>query len=115
MVTPGGVVSTFAGTGTAGSDNGYRTSATFYGPVGLPFDTAGNLYVADSEVSIVRKIDTSGVVTRFAGTGSQGNADGYRTSATLYYPMGLAFDAAGTYTSLIRATTIFAKLMPTAL
>lgn len=95
MVTPSGIVSTFAGTGTAGSGNGYRTIATFYDPVGLAFDSTGNLYVSDCQNSVVRKIDTTGMVTRFAGTGSQGNTNAYRTSALFYCPWGLAFDSAG--------------------
>ncbi len=64
-ITPGGVVSTFAGSGTAGSTNGTGLSATFNGPTGITIDASGNLYVVDA-VNAIRKITPAGVVTTLA-------------------------------------------------
>src|SRR5688500_10490230 len=70
-VTPGGVVTTVAGSGTAGSNDATGTSATFSSPQGIAIDsTATNLYVADTGSHKIRKIViSSGAVTTIAGTG----------------------------------------------
>src|SRR3954471_21158679 len=76
-VTPAGVVTTFAGSATAGHADGTGTAATFSKPAGLAFDAAGNLYVTDSLNNRIRKIPSAGVVTTFAGpAGSLGSANG---------------------------------------
>lgn len=62
-ITPGGNVTTFAGSGTAGSANGLGTAATFNGPYGITSDNAGNLYVCDLNNDLVRKITPGGQVT----------------------------------------------------
>lgn len=93
-ITPSGVVSTFAGSGTYGSSDGPVTSATFYYPSALAFDQAGNLFVADSSNHRIRKITPTGEVSTFAGS-SEGFADGMRASAAFKYPYGLAFDQSG--------------------
>ena len=60
-ITPAGVISTFAGSGTEGSADGIGTdSATFFNPAGITADTFGNLYVADSFNNKIRKIAVSG-------------------------------------------------------
>jgi DNA-binding beta-propeller fold protein YncE len=56
QVTAAGVVSTLAGTGTAGFANGPDASATFNGPNGVAVDSAGNVYVADRDNIALRKI-----------------------------------------------------------
>ena len=94
-ITAGGAVSTLAGTaGVAGSTDG--TTALFNLPEGIAVDATGNVYVADSNNSTIRKIGVNGVVTTFAGVAGQtGGADGTGTVARFNYPSGLAVDAAG--------------------
>ena len=96
-ITPGGVVSTLAGTGTAGYTNGAGASAQFNEPWGIAVDSAGNVYVTDYGNNAIRKIDTSGVVSTFAGsaTGLSGSADGTGTGASFNAPVYVATDSAG--------------------
>jgi len=67
-VTPVGVVTTYAGTGSPGSNNANGTSASFYYPSWLAIDSNSNIYVADTTNSLIRKIDTSQNVTTVAFT-----------------------------------------------
>ncbi|WP_295672856.1 NHL repeat-containing protein [uncultured Mucilaginibacter sp.] len=55
-ITPDGIVSDFAGTGKRGADNGPANTATFYRPFGITIDNAGNLFVADYQNNLIRKI-----------------------------------------------------------
>jgi sugar lactone lactonase YvrE len=55
-ITSGGVVTTLAGSGSAGSADGTGTAASFYWPAGVAVDTSGNVYVADSYTNLIRKI-----------------------------------------------------------
>jgi len=96
MITPAGVVSTFAGSGTAGNANGTGTAATFNGPEGITIDSSGNLWVADSGNNEIRKVTTPGaVVTTWAGSGTAGRANGNGTSASFSMPTGIAADSSG--------------------
>jgi sugar lactone lactonase YvrE len=61
-ISPAGIVSTFAGSGTAGSANGIGTAASFYHPVGVALDKFGNIFVSDYGNYLIRKI-TPSVVT----------------------------------------------------
>jgi hypothetical protein len=98
-VSPSGVITTIAGTGSTGysGDGGSATNALLNQPSGLAIDSAGNLYVADTNNFRVRKISTSGVITTVAGNGTKGSSGdgGLGTSAQLTSPTGLAFDRAG--------------------
>lgn len=64
-MTPLGVVTTFAGTGSSGFVNGNGTSASFNNPVSLAIDSNSNIYVADMSNNAIRKIDSSANVTTF--------------------------------------------------
>ncbi|HEY9899839.1 MAG TPA: NHL repeat-containing protein [Pantanalinema sp.] len=99
IVLSSGVVTTLAGAaGSAGSTNGTGSAARFFNPLGLAADGTGNLYVADSTNSSIRKIVLStGVVTTLAGTlGSYGSTDGTGTAATFKNPAAVTADGSGT-------------------
>jgi sugar lactone lactonase YvrE len=56
-ITPDGNVTDFAGTGKRGADNGLANAASFYRPFGVTIDNSGNLYIADYENNLIRKIE----------------------------------------------------------
>ncbi|MGB0581262.1 MAG: SMP-30/gluconolactonase/LRE family protein [Limisphaerales bacterium] len=90
-----GTVATFAGlAGQADHLDGQASSARFSSPIGLAVDAAGNIFVADSGNHVIRRIDSSGNVSTFAGRPEEwGSENG--TNATFNGPLDLAFDAAG--------------------
>jgi sugar lactone lactonase YvrE len=98
-VTPGGVITTFAGTGVAGfsGDTGQATAAQLSTPYGVAVDAAGNVYIADLLNQRIRKVDPSGVITTYAGTGVAGFSGdtGQATAAQISFPYGVAVDTAG--------------------
>ena len=94
-ITSAGAVTTFAGSGASGADNGTGTAATFYLPQGIVIDAKGTLYVSEQGNNLIRQITSAGVVTTIAGTGSAGHADGIGTSASFSIPNGLAIDSTG--------------------
>ena len=94
-ITSAGVVTTLAGSGAIGSADGTRTAASFYQPNGVAIDSSGNVYVADSNNHKIRKITSTGVVTKFAGSGAIGSADGTGTAASFYGPVGITIDSSG--------------------
>jgi len=94
MVTPAGQVTTFAGNSGQGLTNGAVANANFNHPVGMCVDGTGNIYIADEDNNVVRKI-SGGMVTTLAGTGSPGAQDGPAAQATFYQPCGVAVDGAG--------------------
>jgi gliding motility-associated-like protein len=73
-VAPSGIITTFAGTGIMGysGDGGSALSAQFYNISCLAFDKIGNLFVLDNSKCVVRKIDTSGKISTYAGNGTPG-------------------------------------------
>jgi sugar lactone lactonase YvrE len=90
MISVGGVVSTLAGTGSAGHVDGAAGSASFNTPMGVAVDASGNVYVADTGNATIRRL-SSGVVSTLAGTaGSTGSVDGTGAAARFAEPTGLA-------------------------
>ncbi len=91
-----GNVTTYAGTGTLGYVNGDAlTTARLRNPHGLATDTQGNLYIAEYGNSVIRKVDTLGNVTTFAGTNTAGFLDGPAATAQFNYPRGLVVASNG--------------------
>jgi sugar lactone lactonase YvrE len=83
-VTLAGVVTTFAGDGTAGSLDGPRLTARFDHPQDVAIDDAGIIYVADTAGKRIRRISTGGSVTTIAGDGTAGFRDGAGLSAEFF-------------------------------
>lgn len=88
---------TFAGTGgRTGNVDGTGAAARFSSPFGVATDAAGNVYVADTVTSTIRRITTAGEVTTFAGSpGQTGNVDGTGAAARFTNPTALAVDGNG--------------------
>jgi DNA-binding beta-propeller fold protein YncE len=94
-ITPQGHVSTLAGTGDEGYEDGEGIMAQFNGPRGVAVDGGGNVVVADWGNERIRKITPQGQVTTLAGTGEWGYRDGEGTVAQFYSPSGVAVDGGG--------------------
>ncbi len=98
-ITPAGVVTTVAGTGTCGysGDNGPAVAATLCHPFGLAVDASNNLFIADSENSVVREVGINGFIHTVAGTGDYADVGNnvQAITAQFEFPYGLAFDPAG--------------------
>ncbi len=94
-----GNVSTVAGSGAIGfsGDGGSIVGSKLSNILDIAVDASGNVYIADSLNSRVRRVDTSGNISTYAGNGSRGYAGdgGAASDAALYFPAGLALDAAG--------------------
>jgi sugar lactone lactonase YvrE len=99
MIVPGGTITTVAGNGAYGytGDGAAAISAAFRDPSGVAVDAAGNIYVADTYNSVVRKFTVGGNISTFAGTGTYGYSGdgGPAISAQLSYPQAVAVDSAG--------------------
>lgn len=112
-VSPAGVVSTLAGSGSIGSSDGLGTAASFYYPSGVALNAAGEVYVADNYNHRIRKISPDGLVTTFAGSGAFALVDGTGSAASFYGPEGgLAVDSAGNV--YVADFTAVRKITPTA-
>ncbi len=92
---PEAQVSTYAGSATGGFTDGPLASATFLSPIGIAFDAAGNMLVADSQNSAIRKITPAGIVSTVVGTNTVGVVDGPAASARFRYPNAVTVDGAG--------------------
>ena len=100
-VSAGGTIATVAGDGIGiyNGDGGAATTTSLYSPSGVMIDGMGNLYIADALNHRVRKVATSGIITTVAGNGTvnYGGDGGPATTASLYNPVGVAFDGTGNF------------------
>jgi sugar lactone lactonase YvrE len=96
-ITPAGAVTTLAGEARqTGTNDGAGKAAHFAAPRGVAADASGNVYVADTDKHVIRKITPAGVVTTLAGrAGDNGKTDGPAAAARFSEPRGIAVDAAG--------------------
>ncbi|MBZ5633609.1 MAG: SMP-30/gluconolactonase/LRE family protein [Acidobacteriia bacterium] len=116
-------IGTVAGIGLPGfaGDGGPATAANLKFPAGLAFDSAGNMYIADSFNSRIRKVDTNGAITTIAGTGDFGyfGDTNAATKAGMNRPYSIALDSAGNiyiadaYNDAVRKVTVSSGIMST--
>jgi sugar lactone lactonase YvrE len=94
-----GIISTITGTGYAGfgGDGSLASSAQLNYPVGVAADSAGNLFIGDTNNNRIRKVSSAGIITTFAGTGNAGFSGdgGQASSADLNAPNNVAIDSTG--------------------
>ena len=104
-----GIITTIAGTGESSEgepiyqprgfsgDGGPAVEAQLDGPAGVAVDGVGNVYIPDYNNHRVRRVDASGTITTFAGTGEGGFSGdgGPAIEAQLHSPYGVAVDGAG--------------------
>ncbi len=93
-ISSAGIITTLAGSaGGIGSTDETGSMASFRGPHGIVMDGSGNMFITDISNNKIRKISSSGVVTTFAGSGRLVSIDGIGTSASFYFPHGIAIDS----------------------
>lgn len=116
--SPTSLIYTIAGNGSGGysGDGASATLASLNYPASIVRDAAGNLYVADFNNNVIRKIAAgTGVMTTFAGKGIAGYSgdNGPATSAYLNEPTGLAFDSAGNLFIADRGNNVIREIAAT--
>jgi len=111
-----GIISTFAGSGRGNywGDGGSATSAGLDKPQGMAFDSAGNMYIADTYSNRVRKVTTGGIISTIAGTGLPGFSGdgGAATSAKLDEPTSVAVDSNGNVFVMDSWNSVVRKITP---
>jgi DNA-binding beta-propeller fold protein YncE len=120
MITPGGVVTTLAGTaGTVGSANGTGAAASFNGPRGVAFDpTTDTLFAADTGNDTIRSLSPPTVTGHAGLTGTTAQSVSAALTgllpATTYYFQAVATSSAGTADGGIMSFTTSAAIAPAA-
>ena len=96
-IDPDGNINTVAGMSHLFGDGGPAQQAVLFAPSGADIDSEGNLYVAEAENRVIRKIDPSGVITTFAGSGKDGSTgdDGPALAAKFRAPSDVAIGGDG--------------------
>ncbi len=100
MVAPSGIITTFAGTlnssGYSG-DGKAATAAKLNSPGGIAVDGSGDLFIADTNNNVIREVNTSGIISTFAGNGTAGYAGNGKAAskAELYAPTDVTIDHNG--------------------
>jgi hypothetical protein len=99
LITPAGNLATIAGNGTPGysGDNGPAINASIYNPSSVITDDAGNVYFIDQQRSVIRKVNTSGIITTIAGAAGYGHSgDGGPAAQAKFFDIStIVFDKAG--------------------
>jgi sugar lactone lactonase YvrE len=93
-----GIITTIVGSGTPGfsGDGGPALAARLNNPTGIGRDGSGNLYIADRGNNRIRKVDTNGIITTFAGNGNFAfNGDGIPATSAGFAPIDVAVDGSG--------------------
>jgi len=90
ILDPTGQINTVAGASQSRGDGGPATFATFNNPRGLAADSAGNVYVSDTNNQKIRKISSAGIVSTYAGTGNSGNTNFQARSDETTLPVSVA-------------------------
>jgi uncharacterized protein (TIGR03437 family) len=115
-VSPSGVITTVAGSGAVGysGDGGQATAALFRGISGVGVDSGGNIFISDSANSRIRKVDTSGVVNTYAGTGANGASGdgGPAIKAQVSQPCAIVFDSENNLLFVDRLNVKIRKISP---
>ena len=116
-----GTINTFAGPGSTSGilgDNGPALSATLSGPQDVLADASGNVYIADTGHSRVRRVAPDGTITTVAGNGNSSDVNGFTgdggpaTAAVIGEPSGLALDGAGNLYIVDRFHSTVRKVTP---
>lgn len=99
-VDPSGVISTYAGVASTfghSGDGGPANAALLNRPAGIAVDTNGNLFIADADNDVIRKVDTFGIITTVVGNGTPGFGGdlGAVNGCNLHTPFGVAVAANG--------------------
>ena len=113
-----GNIITFAGNGTAGykGDNGSATAAELNSPLGVAFDSVGDVFIADDHNDVVREVvKATGDIITVAGTGTAGYSgnNGPATAAELSDPGRVAVDSAGDLFIADRGNSVVREVAPT--
>ncbi len=114
VVTPNGMISSFAGTGQAGyaGDGGPATAARFNEPTGIAMDGQGNVYIADNRNRLIRRVNRSGLIDVFSGTGSALGDGGPALRASFSDISNLAMDSNGNLWVADRGTHRIRRISP---
>ena len=101
-ITPAALVSVIAGEVNHcgyNSDGGPATSALLNAPYGVALDSSGNLFIGDTSNNRVRRVNTAGIISTVAGTGTCGYTGdaGSATAAEICTPLGVKVDPAGNF------------------
>ena len=108
LINSSSIVSTMTGNGTQGYQDGPASSAEFSGPIQALYNPSdGYTYVSDSQNNCIRRVDSSGTVSTYAGMAQGGYTDGAIASAQFSHPSGLALQGnflyvSDTYNDVIR-------------
>jgi len=98
-VSAAGIISTFAGDSIPGytGDGGAAIAAELNRPYGVALDTSGNLYISDARNFVIRKVNTSGIISTVAGSNIAGYSGdgGAATMAKISVPLGISVDGSG--------------------